>query len=84
MLANIIITTEPGAYFLFWVLSIWWHKSFCLCYLLNAKKDKTMFVLTCVVKWKASFIKKPRKEIASVKAFESNIGWYFPSLAKRF
>jgi len=27
-----------------------------LCYLLNAKKDKTIFVSTCVVtKWKASF-----------------------------
>jgi len=36
------------------MLSIWWHKStqvlFCLCYLLNAKKDRTMFVSTCVIK----------------------------------
>jgi len=40
-----------------WELSIWWHKStqvsFCLSYLLNAKKDRTMFVSTCVTKWKA-------------------------------
>jgi len=27
--------------------------SFCLCYLLNAKKNRTMFVSTCVIKWKA-------------------------------
>jgi len=27
--------------------------SFYLCYLLNAKKDRTMFVSTCVTKWKA-------------------------------
>jgi len=27
--------------------------SFCLCYLLNAKKDRLMFVSTCVTKWKA-------------------------------
>jgi len=27
-----------------------------LCYLLNAKKDRTMFVSTCVIKGKASFI----------------------------
>jgi len=27
---------------------------FCLCYLLNAKKDRTTFVSTYVTKWKAS------------------------------
>jgi len=34
------------------VLSIWWYKltqiSFYLCYLLNAKKDRTVFVSACV------------------------------------
>jgi len=29
--------------------------SFCL-YLLNVKKDRTMFVSTCVIKWKASIV----------------------------
>jgi len=37
------------------VLSIWWHKStqvsFCLCYLLNAEKDRTMFVSTYITKY---------------------------------
>jgi len=44
------------------VLSIWWHKStqvsFYLCYLLNAKKDRIMFVSTCVTKWKALEVEK--------------------------
>jgi len=43
------------------VLSNWWHKSISIIFvfvechecLLNAKKTKTMFVSTCVTKWKA-------------------------------
>jgi len=35
----------------------WWHKSiqisFCFCFLLNAKTDRTIFVPICVIKWKA-------------------------------
>jgi len=27
--------------------------SFCLCYLLSAKEDRTMFVSTYVIKWRA-------------------------------
>jgi len=30
--------------------------SFYLCYLLNTKEDRTMFVLTCVTKWKAPIV----------------------------
>jgi len=30
------------------------NTSIVLCYLLNAKKDRTTFVSTCVTKWKAS------------------------------
>jgi len=30
--------------------------SFCLCYLLDTKKNRTMFVSTRVINWKAPFI----------------------------
>jgi len=32
------------------------HKYHCLCYLLSAKENRTMFVSTCVTKWKAPIV----------------------------
>jgi len=34
--------------------------SFYLCYSLNVKKDRTIFVSTCIIKWKAPYEKRAR------------------------
>jgi len=57
------------------MVSIWWYKStqvsFCLCYLLSAKQDRTMFVSTCVLKWKAPNVSRPHHKFLPFSASNS-------------